>query len=224
MSALQVHWQVYWNERQGVIEDMEIKRIDAYEDARFSKAVLLQHGCFLVDDAPYEVEIVSESEAVVRGAERTLFPAVIEEFRFYTPHIVRFYDGDQKVIQAFPDIERIKIPLNQIQPSQFYVDRDKIAAISNYIQEADDIVIQVMPYQNGYISLDGHTRLYYAVMKGWEYVRAVTETSDEWVYRFVAEAKKRNIYTPKDMVLVGHEEYEEKWNHFCDELFADAAE
>ena len=201
---------------------MEIKRIDAYDDARFSKSVLLQHGCFLVDEVPYEVEIISEREAVIRGAEQTLFPMVIDEFRFYTPHIVRFYDNDRNVIKVFPNIELLKIPLDQIQPSQFYVDRDKIAAISNYIYEADDIVIQVMSHQNGFISLDGHTRLYYAAMKGWRYVRAVEETSDDWVYRFVAEAQKRNIYTPKDMMLVSHEEYEEKWNRFCDEIFADA--
>lgn len=203
---------------------MEIKRIDTYDDARFSKSVLLQHGCFLVDEVPYEVEIISESEAVIRGAEQTLFPMVIDEFRFYTPHIVIFYDNDRNVIKDFPNIELLKISLDQIQPSQFYVDRDKIAAISNYIHEADDIVIQVMSHQNGFISLDGHTRLYYAAMKGWRYVRAVEETSDDWVYRFVAEAQKRNIYTPKDMMLISHEEYEEKWNHFCDEIFADAEE
>lgn len=203
---------------------MEIKRIDTYDDARFSKLVLLQHGCFLVDEVPYEVEIISENEAVIRGVDQTLFPMVIDEFRFYTPHIVRFYDNDRNVIKVFPNIELLKIPLDQIQPSQFYVDRDKIAAISNYIHEADDIVIQVMSHQDGYISMDGHTRLYYAAMKGWRYVRAVEETSGDWVYRFVAEAQKRNIYTPKDMMLVSHEEYEEKWNRFCDEIFADAEE
>lgn len=203
---------------------MEIKRIDTYDDIRFSKSVLLQHGCFLVDAVPYEVEIISESEAVIRGADQTLFPMVIDQFRFYTPHIIRFYDNDRNIFKIFPNIKLLKIPLYQIQPSQFYVDKDKITAISNYIHEADDIVIQVTPHQNGYISLDGHTRLHYAVMKGWKYVRAVEETSADWVYRFAAEAQKRNIHTPKDMMLVSHEEYEEKWNRFCDEIFADAEE
>lgn len=200
---------------------MEIKRIDVYEDGRFSQPVLLQHGCFLVDGAPYEVEIISETEAIIRGADQRLYPAVIEEFRFFTPHIVRFYDSDGTVIKAFPDVERIKLPLNQIQPSQFYVDKEKIAAISSFIHKADDIVIQVMPYQDGFISLDGHTRLYYAVMNGWEYVHAVVETPADWAYRFVAEAQKRGICTPRDMMLVSHGEYEEKWNRFCEKLFAE---
>lgn len=108
--------------------------------------------------------------------------------------------------------------LEQIQPSQFYVDEDKIRAVSSFIEKPEDIIIQVLPHQERYISLDGHTRLYYAVMKGWKYVRAVAEASDEWVYRFVEEAKKREIYTPYDLILVNHEEYEEKWNRFCDEF------
>lgn len=200
---------------------MEIKRIDVYEDGRFSKPALLQHGCFLVDGAPYEVEVISETEAVIRGADQRLYLAVIEEFRFFTPHIVRFYDSNRTVIKAFPDVEQIKLSLNQIQPSQFYVDKEKIAAISSFIHKADDIVIQVMPYQDGFISLDGHTRLYYAVMNGWEYVHAVVETSSDWAYRFVAEAQKRGICTPRDMMLVSHGEYEEKWNRFCEKLFAE---
>lgn len=46
---------------------MDIKRIDSYEDERFRKKVLKQHGAFEVDDLLYEVEIISDYEAVVRG-------------------------------------------------------------------------------------------------------------------------------------------------------------
>jgi len=61
-------------------------------------------------------------------------------------------------------------------------------------------------------------------MKGWNRIRAVVETSDGWIYRFVNEARNRGIYTPADMCLVNHEEYEEKWNRFCDDFFAEAPE
>lgn len=83
------------------------------------------------------------------------------------------------------------LSLVQIQPSQFYVDEDKVAAVSTFVWEPQDIIIQVLPFEGRYISLDGHTRLYYAVMKGWDSVRAVIESSDDWAYRFVEEAKKR---------------------------------
>ncbi len=63
----------------------------------------------------------------------------------------------------------------QIQPSQSYVDKDKILSVSNFIHKPEDVIIQVLSYKERYISLDGHTRLYYAVTKGWNSVYAVEE-------------------------------------------------
>lgn len=197
---------------------MELKRINSYIDERFSKGGLLQHGCFLVDNNPYEVEIISDYEAVIRGEDKALYSEIIEEFRFYTPHITRFFDVTGQLVKEYPQVQLMTLYLEQIQPSQFYVDKDKIAAVSTFIQDSKDIIVQVLPYEGRYISLDGHTRSYYAVTKGWHCVRAVIVPSDDWVYSFVTEAKKRGIYTPKDMTLVSHIEYEEKWNRFCDEF------
>ncbi|MBO5254122.1 MAG: hypothetical protein J6C51_09300 [Clostridia bacterium] len=203
---------------------MEIKRINTYKDERFSEKVLLQHGCFLADGKPYEVEIVSDCEAVICGENSAVYPEIIEEFRFYTPHITRFCDKNGQLVVEYPQVELLTLHLDEIQPSQFFVDEDKIAAISSFIREPQDIIIQVLPDGERFVSLDGHTRLYYAVMKGWTCVRAVVESSDEWVYKFVAEAQKRGVYTPKDMTLVSHDEYEVKWNRFCDEFFANGGE
>ena len=201
---------------------MEVRRINTYEDNRFSEKVLLQHGCFLVDEKPYEVEIISDFEAVIRGEDKAVYPEVIEEFRFFTPHIRRFFDECRQVVKEYPLAQLLTIHIDQVQPSQFFVDEDKIAAISTFVHKPQDIIVQVLPCEGRYISLDGHTRLYYAVMKGWDCVRAVIENSDDWVYRFVAEAQKRGIHTPKDMALVSHVAYQEKWNRFCDDFFAEA--
>ena len=203
---------------------MEIKRINTYDDNRFSQTVLHQHGCFLVDGKPYEVEIISDYEAVISGEDQHGYAEIIEEFRFYTPHITLFYNRDGQIVKEYPRAPLLTLCLDQIQPSQFFVDEDKIAAISSFIHKPQDIIIQVLPSEDRFISLDGHTRLYYAVMKGWECVRAVVESSDDWVYKFVTEAQKRGIYTPKGMALVSHDEYEEKWNRFCDDFFMEAAE
>lgn len=199
---------------------MEIKRINSYNDFRFSQRVLNQHGCFLVEDSPYEIEIISEKEALVRGERRELFPEIIEEFRFYTPHITRFYDINHNIFMEYPDKVIFQVSLSDIQPSQFYVDKDKIDAIRTFIHSEDDIIIQVAKQGKRYISLDGHTRLYYAVIMGWTRVRAVEETANDTLYGFVEEAMKRNIHTPYDLELVNHEEYEVKWNRFCDDYFA----
>ena len=199
---------------------MDIKRINNYSDARFSQKVLLQHGCFLVDEAPYEIEVLSDFEAMIRGKNADVYPEVIEEFRFYTPHITRFFESGGRVVKEYPSVQLLTLSLDQIQPSQFYVDEDKIAAVSFFIHEARDIIIQVMPFEGRYISLDGHTRMYYAVMKGCTSVRAVCDTAGDYIYDFVKEAKRRNIHSPKDMKLLTHREYEEKWNRFCDAYFA----
>lgn len=201
---------------------MEIKRIDTYCDDRFSQTVLIQHGCFLVNETdPYEVEIVSPFEAVVRGGDTGIFPEIIDIFRFYTPHITCFYDEQRHIIKRFEPLPVFSVAIDKIQPSQFFVDEDKIAAIRHFIKKWDDIIIQVIPYGDRYISLDGHTRLYYAVEMGFDTVKAVAASSDEWVYGFVDEAVKRNVRSPKDLVLLSHEAYEVNWNQFCDAFFTE---
>ena len=42
---------------------MEIQRINSYDDVRFAKNVLYQHGGFLIDGKPCEVEIVKKEQA-----------------------------------------------------------------------------------------------------------------------------------------------------------------
>lgn len=198
---------------------IRIKRIDTYDDSRFSQAALYQHGCFLVNEIPHEITITSEQEAVIRGAALWAYPALIEEFRFYAPHIACFYNEQGGKIAEYPRVQRIRLRLEEIQPSQFYVDKDKLAAVRTFIHRADDIIVPVLPAQGKYISLDGHTRLFYAVSMGWDRVGAVIGTADEWAYQFADEAQRRGITAPKDLLLVSHEEYEEKWNRFCDRFF-----
>lgn len=199
---------------------MSIQRINNYSDNRFSQKVLYQHGCFLADGEPYEVEIISDFKALVRGRNRAIYPDVIEQFLFFTPHITTYYDENKNVVKEYPRAELINIRLMDIQPSQFYVDEEKVKAVETFIEKGDDIIIQVSRYQGKYISLDGHTRLYYAVRKGFHEVKAVLAETDECIYDFVKEAQNRNIFTPKDLLLVSHKEYEEKWNKYCDDYFS----
>ena len=199
---------------------MEIRRIDTYTDDRFSKTVLSQHGAYLIGEEPYEVKITGPSEAIVRGRDPDSYLQLIEEFRFHAPHITRFYDEDHHVIIKYPDIDLLEIRLDQIQPSQFFIDEAKLEAVRSFVRDGDDAVIQVIPYKDRYISLDGHTRLYLAVLEGYDHVKAVISETDEWVWIFVKEAQKRKIFQPADMILVSHEKYDVLWNEYCDEVFA----
>ena len=142
---------------------MDIRRINNYTDKRFSQVVLNQHGCFLVDEDPYEIEIISDFEAVIRGKDSAAYLAVIEEFLFFTPHITVFYNEKREIVKQYKKAELLTLSLNEIQPSQFYVDKDKVEAVATFVDKGEDIIIQVSKYQDRYISLDGHTRLYYAV-------------------------------------------------------------
>ncbi|MBQ6415067.1 MAG: GNAT family N-acetyltransferase [Butyrivibrio sp.] len=196
-----------------------IERVDSYEDSRFSQRVLNQHGAYLIDGEPYEVEIVDTITAVVRVKDTSAYPDLIEEFRFNAPQITRFLDADNKLISELTPEQMVTIKLEDIQPSQFFIDRTKLEAVKTFIHEPDDIVIQAKPWNNRYISLDGHTRLYLAVERGYETVKAVISESDEWVWPFVDEAVKRGITIPKDMQLLPHDQYEIQWNQYCDSVF-----
>ena len=99
------------------------------------------------------------------------------------------------------------------------MDAYKVSAVSSFLHDGEDIVIQVMPWEDRYISLDGHTRLFYAAKMGWETVNAVVEASGDYIFGFVAEAIARNVRTPRDLTLLSHSEYDLKWNKFCDDFF-----
>lgn len=198
---------------------MDIQRINSYQDSRFSQTALLQHGCFLIDGEPYEVEILSDSEALLRGKNPAVYDALMDEFRFYAPHITTFRSAEGQLLKSFPPAQLLTLSLEQIQPSQFYADEEKVAAVATFLQKPEDVIIQVQPHQGRYISLDGHTRLYYAQSQGWTRVRAVIDTAGDYISGFVAEAKRRGIFSPKDLQLLSHRDYEEKWHRFCDDYF-----
>lgn len=199
---------------------MDITRINTYDDPHFSTEALRQHGCYLVDGKPCEVLITAEDSARITCSDKTVLPALIEEFRFHAPHITRFVDEQGALVRAFPPRDLLTLAITDIQPSQFYVDEEKLAAVRSFIRQPEDIIIQVLPHAGRYIALDGHTRLCLAAMEGWPHVRAVAEETDADIFDFVTEAQKRGIDTPADMALVPHAEYEIKWNRFCDDYFS----
>ncbi len=198
---------------------MSIIRINRYDDQRFSQEALNQHGCYLADgDAPIEIKIISQSEAIIIGDE-SYFDEVIDEFRFNAEHITKFYDESGKIVKKFKDLELFKLDLDKIQPIQFYACRDKLEAVKSFVMREEDVIIPVAMHEGTYVSLDGHTRLYLAYILGFKQAYAYfSEDFDSFDY-FFDEARKRYIYTAKDLILLDHEEYREKWDKFCDEYY-----
>ena len=198
---------------------MEIKRVTEYNNPLFSEIVLKQRGAFLIDEEPYEIEIISSDSALVRGKNRENFKKLIEYFRYYSPHILNFFDENDKKIISFEKKSVLTLEVDKIQPSQFYIDEDKVNALENFIKNSKDIVIQVVKSDEGYICVDGHTRLFIAFLKNFKTVHVIETEFDNDTNYFVSPAKKRNIFTIKDLKLVSHSDYKKLWLNFCDSYF-----
>ena len=198
---------------------MEIKRVTEYNNPLFSQIVLNQRGAFLIDEEPYEIEIISSDSASVKGKNRENYKKLIEYFRYYSPHINNFFDENNKKIISFEKKPVLTLEVDKIQPSQFYIDEDKVNALENFIKNSKDIVIQVVKSDEGYICVDGHMRLFIAFLKNFKTVHAIETEFDDDTNYFVSQAKKRNIFTIKDLELVSHNDYKKLWNNFCDSYF-----
>ena len=198
---------------------MEIKRVTDYNNPIFSQIVLNQRGAFLIDEEPYEIEIISSDSAFVKGKNRKNFKKLIEYFRYYSPHILNFFDENDKKIISFEKKPVLTLEVDKIQPSQFYIDEDKLNALKSFIKNSKDIVIQVVKSDEGYICVDGHTRLFIAFLKNFKTVYAIETEFDNDTNYFVSQAKKRNIFTIKDLKLVSHNDYKNLWIDFCNSYF-----
>ena len=198
----------------------KIQRINEYDDIRFPREVLIEHGAFLIDDKyKCSFKITSKNTATVEFDKEINIEEVIDEFRFYAEHITKFYDINNKIIKSFPSINIFKIDIEDIQPSQFYVDKNKVESVSSFITNSNDIIVPLDKINDELVSLDGHTRLHLATKRGYKQVYGFYTLAEDYIRDFVLEAKRRNILTPYNLELLTHEEYEKKWYRFCNEFF-----
>lgn len=200
---------------------MKIQRIDKYDDDRFMREVLKQHGGFLIDEKyPCQFLIIDINSATIYYHDYDNVEVIIDEFRFYTKHITEFYDKDGKLIKSYDDVKLFKVNIDKLQPSQFYVSSEKINNISCWAKSNEHFIVPVLKNENELIILDGHTRLYLAKTLNIDEIYAYEDVSDEYIWGFVDEAKRRNIYSINDLELVSNADYEILWHKFCDDYFS----
>lgn len=199
---------------------MKIERIDELHDGRFREAVLKQHGAFLVDGAPCEVEIIGERSAVIRSEGAIDLDALIAEFRFFAEHITEFYDECGALLRRLEPVELFEVDISAIQPSQFYVSEAKLEAVASFVHSGRDVIVPLNADGDRYISVDGHTRLYLAARMGIGQVLGFLTETNEDVQEFAWEAQRRGVCCPADLQLLPPDEYEEKWIGFCKQFFA----
>ncbi len=206
---------------------MIIQRINSYSDDRFRPEILRQHGAFLIDGKyPCSFEILDVRSAKVYYhdyADQEAMEEILEAFRFYSGHITVVYTQQGHLLKEYAAAVLFDLPLGQIQPSQFYVDREKLWAVGSFIRGPEDIVIPVLEHEGRYVSMDGHTRLYLAYQRGYTRVKAfLEEDAGGYILDFVEEARSRGVRHVGEMTELSHEEYKEKWDRFCDRFFAEA--
>jgi hypothetical protein len=203
---------------------VEIQRIDGYEDPRFSQDVLAQHGAFVCDGECFGFEIIGKNHAIIHSKSIEVPDILIDEFRFYAEHIDCFYNDKGQLIKQFNPVELFAIDLRQIQPSQFFVDEDKVRAVSSFIHSTHELILPLTLISGKYVSLDGHSRMVAAIQKGISHAMGYLTPPGDYIETFVQEAKARMVFSPYDLKALSHADYQVQWDKFCDDFFSRADE
>lgn len=128
-------------------------------------------------------------------------------------------------------MEEIKIgyyEIDKIQPSQFYISKDKLESVLEWFNAKDLSNFEPVPLKrlNGeVIYTDGHTRAIAAYMNGLKAIPFYWDEDDlDWTaYECCVRAcKEQNIVSIRDLInrIVPKEQYEAMWYAWCDELHA----
>lgn len=194
---------------------MKIERMNTYNDQRFRQEILNQHGAFLIDHQYIcEIEIINEQDAKIFYHDYSYVDEIIDAFRYYSEHITRFYDNQGNLIKQFDQVQIFDIPICDIQPSQLYVDEKKCQAVESFITSSNDIIVPLISKQR-FIMVDGHTRAFVAMQRGYQVIRGYVVDEEEWMMKITDEVIKRGVRNIGDIKMLGHEDYKERWLGFC---------
>ena len=200
---------------------MKIIRAEINDTDIFNKSELdFGACCFYTEDKIFKYFFQ------IDGQEATLFTntnqyinEVIEEFLFYSSFILSIKDKNGRVLTTRTQNQPYMLKISKIQPSQFYINENKLENCKKWIKKPEDIFIPIVIKDDRIISLDGHTRLKAALDLGYTSVFVYPDEYDDTIFYFSDEAIRRQIYSVEDMELVSDEEYKLKWNKYCDDLF-----
>ena len=117
------------------------------------------------------------------------------------------------------------LDLKDLQPSQFYISKNKIKEIEKWFKEDlsnfDPIPVKLL--DGRLVMTDGHTRAIVAIMHGIDKVKVVEDNDDlSWdMYRkCVEECLNQGINSPYDLVnrIVDEDAYHKLWDKWCDNM------
>lgn len=198
-----------------------MKIIRTYEDNYYKEKSRILGNCFNVkiSNITYHYEfIIQNNTAVINTDNQEYINEVIEKFRFYNKYISTFKTKDNSFYKSFDDVYTYKLPISVIQPSQFFINEDKLNHLDNYL-DIDEIYLPVNIINDEYVLLDGHHRLYLAYLNHLKMVNVYLDDYDYSISDFVYFAKEQNIKNIKDLKVISKELYKELWDGFCDQYF-----
>ena len=187
-----------------------MKIIRDYESTVYSNKNRLLGQCFTVieNNIKYYFEFdIRGYEAYIKYDRITLVDNVIEEFRKYFGYINIFYNEDRTYYRAFDDTFTFKLPINIIQPSKFFINKDRLDSISKYLEDKE-VYIPVTIIDDEYVAINGHTRLYAKMLEDAKMVNVymsdyIPSNLDDFVYM----AKENNILKISQMEILENDEY-----------------
>ncbi|NLA96021.1 MAG: hypothetical protein GX838_04165 [Clostridiaceae bacterium] len=112
---------------------------------------------------------------------------------------------------------------SQIQPSQFYINREKLKALEEGFDPKLFEPIPVKHMGQRLVMTDGHTRACYLILEGYRSIPVIEETADlNWeAYRInVKDCQRRGVLSALDLpaCIVSPKVFKERWDSYCDEV------
>ena len=201
---------------------MQIIRADIHDTDLFSKEQLTFGACcFFSEDRTCKYFFK------INGHEATLFAntpqhtaQAIEEFLYFSGFITTIKDEKGHVLAEKAPNAPFLHEILKIQPSQFYISEEKLARCKSWIKTPEDVLIPIIIKDDKTIALDGHTRLKAAIDLGFTHAYTYTEESGDYIFEFVNEAIRRGVQNVSDMEILKEQDYNTKWNKFCDEFLS----
>lgn len=159
----------------------------------------------------FEFEVNKNQAKIIIADKMSIILDVINEFRKNDSFINIFYNEDRTFYKAFDEKFTFKLPINIIQPSKFFVNKERLNAISSYLMDKE-IYLPVTIINDEYVLVDGHARLLAKYLEDQKMINVYVVDSNLVLDNLVYIAKEHNIVNIKAVKPIGDNEYNEYIN------------
>ena len=176
----------------------------------YSEKNRLLGNCFTIKkDIEFHYEFdIRGFEALIICDNLVYINEAIEEFRKYNKYISVYYNEDRSFYKAYDEIHTFKLPINIIQPTEFFINEENLSNISKLLEDKE-VYLPVNILNDEYVLLDGHTRLYAKYLEDCKMVNVYIDEMDDKIDDLVYMAKEQNIHNIKALKTLNNEEYNE---------------